>query len=96
MPFWYLTHGDREGYNKINFKNNILKIIYVGKPVKTMEIRKTHVKNVQIETSAVYNDGCWTFQPIKGNLRILWIHLSVFPSACKPGSCPSYVRHVPL
>ena len=69
MPFWYLTHGDREGYNKNNLKNNNLKkkkfklifcnvyksvriASYVRKPVKTMEIRKTYVKNVQIDTSA--------------------------------------------
>ena len=62
MPFWYLTHGDREGYNKINLKNNNLKkkkfvsksvriASYVRKPVKTMKIRKTHVKNAQIDTS---------------------------------------------
>ena len=25
MPFLYLTHGDREGYKKINLKNNNLK-----------------------------------------------------------------------
>ena len=69
MPFLYLTHGDREGYKKINLKNNnLLKknyyynfffnnksvriASYVRKPVKTMEIRKTYVKNVQIDTSA--------------------------------------------
>ena len=70
MPFWYLTHGDREGYKKINLKNNNLKkklffvfnnksvriASYVRKPVKTMEIRKTYVKNVQIDTSGV--DAC--------------------------------------
>ena len=54
MPFWYLTHGDREGYKKINLKNNNKSVriaSYVRKPVKTMEIRKTYVKNVQIDTS---------------------------------------------
>ena len=69
MPFWYLIHGDREGYKKITLKNNHLNkkkffcffnsktvriASYVRKPVKTMEIRKTHVKNVQIDTSAMY------------------------------------------
>ena len=67
MPFWYLTHGNREDYKQINFKNNNFKktktfffffffksvriASYVRKPVKTMEIRKTRVKNVQIDTS---------------------------------------------
>ena len=70
MPFLYLTHGDREGYQKNNLKNNLKKkklnsffflffyksvriASYVRKPVKTMKIRKTHVKNVQIDTSVV-------------------------------------------
>ena len=63
MPFLYLTHGDREGYKKNNLKNNIFFFFglyksvriasYVRKPVETMKIRKTHVKNVQIDTSVI-------------------------------------------
>ena len=56
MPFLYLTHGDREGYKKkkkIFFYKSVRIASYVRKPVETMEIRKTHVKNVQIDTSDI-------------------------------------------
>ena len=69
MPFLYLTHGDREGYKKKKLKNNnfvkknnfilfyfnksVRIASYVRKPVETMKIRKTHVKNVQIDTSVI-------------------------------------------
>ena len=33
------------------FNKSVRIASYVRKPVKTMEIRKTHVKNVQIDTS---------------------------------------------
>ena len=42
---------------EIFFSNKSVRIAsYVCKPVKTMEIRKTHVKNVQIDTSGLQLD----------------------------------------
>ena len=49
-------------YKKINFfnKNKSVRIAsYVRKPVKTMEIRKTRVKNVQIDASVILQQQCY-------------------------------------
>ena len=55
MPFWYLTHAYREWYKKKKIVSFLFKSVriasYVRKPVKTVKIRKTHVKNIQVDTS---------------------------------------------
>ena len=54
MPFRYLTHGDREVFF---FFKSVRIASYVRKPVKTVKIHKTHVKNVQVDTSASTTEG---------------------------------------